>query len=199
MGNSKTTKKCACGDKCNCGSKCSCDNKTCAKCGNVFSICFLTGVLVAVLVALTFAISFTVIFNYELKHKYGLQFSGQFAKELKDFQDNAILDIEAGAVIDFYESGQTGFLYVSSDDCQYCESFGERLTSIASEAGILANVFHYNYPKSDASVYDDYVSEITLNGEEAPVLLYVRDGRIYDRLDETNGGTGIFNFIAKYK
>ena len=58
----------------------------------------------------------------------------------------------------------------------------------------------YNYPaNNEPSVFDDYAEQITLDGEQAPVLLYVRDGRIYDRLDETNGKLGLDLFISKYK
>ncbi len=189
---SKTVEKCPCGKDCKCA-KCGCKS-------SVFPSCFLACVLTAVLVALVFAISFTVIFDYSLKHKYGRQFMGQFTTELQNMEDDKMLSIGAGSVIDFYESGQTGFIYASSDDCVNCVSFEERLTEIAMNNNVLANVYHYNYPKNnEPSQYDDYVEEITLNGEEAPVLLYVRDGKIHDRLDETNGTAGIESFIAKYK
>lgn len=179
---------------------------TCAKCdgscgaSTAFPICFLVCVMTAVLVALIFAISFTVIFDYELKHKYGAKFDGQFALELSEMREGEMLELEAGALIDFYESNQTGFIYASSDDCTSCYNFKERLTTIAEEYDVLANVHHYNYPReNEPSIYDDYAEEITLNGEQAPVLLYIRDGKIYDRLDETNGEAGISAFLGKYK
>ena len=194
MANTKSSKKV---EKCECGKDCKCASCGCKS--DALPICFLACVLTAVLVALTFAISFTVIFDYSLKHKYGHQFMGQFETELQNAEDGEILSIGAGSVIDFYESGKTGFIYASSDDCANCFSFEERLTEVAENKNVLADVYHYNYPNSDPSQYDDYAEEITLNGEQAPVLLYVREGKIYDRLDETNGSAGIESFIEKYK
>jgi hypothetical protein len=195
MAKTKSSKKV---EKCECGKDCKCASCGCKS--DALPICFLACVLTAVLVALTFAISFTVIFDYSLKHKYGQQFMGQFATELQNMEEGEMLSIGAGSVIDFYESGQTGFIYASSDDCTGCVSFEERLTEVAGNKGVLANVYHYNYPKNnEPSQYDNYAEEITLNGEQAPVLLYVREGKIYDRLDETNGSASVETFIEKYK
>ena len=137
MANTKSSKKV---EKCECGKECKCANCGCRN--DALPICFLACVLTAVLVALTFAISFTVIFDYSLKHKYGRQFMGQFATELQNMEEGEMLSIGAGSVIDFYESGQTGFIYASSDGCTGCVSFEERLTEVAGNNGVLANVSH---------------------------------------------------------
>lgn len=189
---SNKTEKCACGKDC----KCAC----CAR-ESAFPICFLACVMTAVIVALSFAIGFTTIFSYDLKHKYGTRFSGQFAEDLRSAEDGEMLIVSAGSVIDFYESGQTGFIYASSDECGSCVGFEERLTNIASGLGVLSNVYHYNYPANDdPSEYDYYAMAITLDGDLiSPTLLYIRDGKIYDRLDDYYGEAGINSFLMKYK
>ena len=188
---SSKTEKCACGKDCKCA---------CCERESAFPICFLACVMTAVLVALAFAISFTTVFSYDLKHKYGTRFSGQFAEDLQNAEDGKMLEISAGSVVDFYESGQTGFIYASSDQCSECASFEERLVNIASGLGTLPNVYHYNYPAdNDPSEYDYYAMTITSDGETDPVLLYVRGGKIYDRLDDYYGEAGVSSFLAKYK
>ncbi len=212
----KTTHKnrqCACtkGEKCSC-KDCNCtknekhaDARTqqicaCAQRESVFPICFLTCVLTAVLVSMIFTVGFSAMFNYSLKHKYGSRFSGQFSASLDDARNGEMLEIGAGAVIDFYESGQTGFIYASTDDCTACASFEERLTSVADSLDTLSNVYHYNYPNdNDPNEYDYYAMAITLDGDTTPTLLYVRDGKIYDRLDDYLSEAGLSSFLAKYK
>lgn len=212
----KTTHKnrqCACtkGEKCSC-KECNCAKAekntdahvsqtcTCTKRESAFPICFLACVLTAVLVSMTFTVGFSAVFNYSLKHKYGSRFSGQFSASLNDARDGEMLEIGAGAVIDFYESGQTGFIYASTDDCTACASFEERLTSIASSIDTLSSVYHYNYPSdNDPDEYDNYAMAITLDGDTTPTLLYVRDGKIYDRLDDYLSEAGLSSFLAKYK
>ena len=194
MAKTKSPKKT---EKCNCGNDCAC---ACCARESAFPICFLACVMTAVLVALCFAIGFTILFNYDLKHKYGGTFKGQFVAEVENAVDGEMLSIGAGSVIDFYESGQTGFLYASTDKCSYCSGFEERLTNIANGLGVLSNVYHYNYPaENNPSYYDDYVESITLDGETTPVLLYIRNGKIYDRLDDYNGESGVNSFLSKYK
>ena len=182
-------------DDCNKKAHCS----KCTHCESLFPPCFLACVLTAAIISIAFALSFTIIFNYELRHKYGQKFSGQYEASIIDRSDDKIVNLESGALIDFFESGETGFVFVSSDECIRCYSFNEKLYAIASEKDIIKDIVHYNYPaNNDPSVYDDYAKKITLDEEQAPVLLYVRDGKIYDRLDEVNGTAGLDAFLEKY-
>ncbi len=195
MANDKTHQK---DKKDDCGKKCHCEK--CGHCESMFPPCFLACVLTAVIISIAFALSFSIIFNYELRHKYGTRFSGQYEATIADRDEGEIVVLESGALIDFFESGETGFVFVTSDECIRCYSFEEKLSEIATEKDILNDIVHYNYPaNNDPSVFDDYAEEITLNGEQAPVLLYVRDGKIYDRLDEINGTASLDAFLTKYK
>ena len=127
-------------------------------------------------------------------------FFGQFDEDFARTDENEMTEVKAGALIDFFESGHTGFVFATSDECTRCGIFSERLLGAAEEEDLLSSIVHYNYPaNNNPNKYDLYAETITLNGEEAPVLLYVRNGKIYDRLDDVNSESGIVTFLEKYK
>lgn len=180
--------------------KCNCQNCHCAEeaMQHAFPICLLACILTATLVALCFAVSIAVSARYHYESKYAVKFDGKFAEETKSVSGTNIRPISAGAVIDFYEKGETGFIYASSTDCPECMLFGMRLSEIAKEENVTDNVFHYHFP-SEPTNYDRYAQSITSANDDGPVLLYIRGGRVYDRLDEPNSELGIKSFLLKYK
>ncbi len=192
--------------------KCDCKNckcKDCACCGLVdarsfFPACFLACIVTAVLVTLFFAVGFTAIFSYGYGVHKGVNvanFKGIFSEEYNSAKEDEILKISTGATIDFFVSGHTGFIYASADDCgERCTDFETRLMAAATEKEVANQVFHYNYPAYNKPENPDKLAkEMVIASEDAPVLLYVRNGRIYDRLDETNGDLAVAAFLAKYK
>ena len=154
--------------------------------------------MTAVLVSFTCAVVLTAQVAYRNKNNYILQSSGQFLKEANSESSQAIAKLSAKGLIDFYGSGQTGFIYAAAADCLDCQSFVVRLYNAAKELRVINTVYQYTYP-IDPTDFDKYAHQMTIANENGPVLLYVRNGKIYDRLDEVNGDLGIKNFLTKYK
>jgi hypothetical protein len=180
--------------------KCNCKDCHCAEeaMQHAFPVCLLACILTATLVALCFAISIAVSARYQYESQYAVKFSGKFAEETNAASSSDIRTLTAGGVIDFYEQEETGFIYASSTECPECMLFEMHLSEIAKEVGVVDKVFHYHYP-ANADNYDRYAQSITIASDDGPVLLYIRDGRIYDRLDEPNSELAIRSFLLKYK
>ncbi len=180
--------------------KCSCKDCHCAEeaMRHVFPICVLACILSATLVALCFAVFIAISARHQYESQYAVKFSGRFAQEINAKSEDTIRSISAGGVIDFFGHEETGFIYASTHDCPECMLFNVRLYEAAEEVGVVNQVFHYDYPV-DPDEYDRYAHSLTIASEDGPVLLYVRNGRIYDRLDETNGDLSIVTFLKKYK
>lgn len=174
-----------------------CQNCECSHC-SIFPIVFLACMLTAALVALGFAVGITASVAYRDHNDFLLRSAGSFKKISKYIDSTNVVKLDAPATIDFFGSGQTGFIYTSAGDCKTCASFKANLSNAIEEQGVKGDVFQYVYPTNPTD-FDKYVHEMTIAIENEPVLLYVREGRIYDRLDETNGDLAVKTFLAKYK
>ena len=204
----KDTKKCSCGKDCNCGKDCACGKDCkcdkCRPCGAVsFSIvpvCILVSMLTAVLVTLVFAISFVQAFKLELKPS--ITYTGAFAEATKNatIDENDAVIIGAEAIVNFFETEQTGFILATTKDCNStCGELASRIRHINNlENPFVVYRFDYDESAPNKKAQADAFN-IVFNGSDAPVLLYVRNGRIYDRLDDTDGETGLRTFIEKYR
>ena len=179
-------------NKCHCSKDCQCCSK------NFFPICFLACVMTAVLVLFGCAVALTALAAYRNKNDLVKQSSGQFLKETVGESGQSITKLSAKGLIDFYGSNQTGFIYASTQDCLDCQSFAVRLFNSAKELRAVSTIYQYTYP-NEPSDFDKFAHQMTIANDDGPVLLYVRNGKIYDRLDEVNGDLGIKNFLTKYK
>ena len=171
------------------------------KCGQLCSIlpiCILVSILTAVLVTLIFSIAFVRSFKFEAKTNYDVTdaFKSAIAANKKD--DDGITMIASDAVVDFFTSGRTGFIYATKDDCSSCVAFGARLAKVAEKTEI-SDIYHYAHNVEDKGKIETSAYEVTIGDDEAPVLLYVKEGRIHDRLDDANSESDLSTFLAKYK
>lgn len=185
-------------DKKSSAAKCDCKDCNCGR--SIMPICFLVCTLTAILVALVFAISFTAIFNTELRHKYGTKYSGDFSTEYRNNMGSTVMPLTAGGVIDMFESGATGFLMVGEYNSDRSNSFYSAYTRMIETVGNSNEFFAYIYGQegADAEV-EKYAISITLDVESAPALLYVRNGKIHDRLDSVYDESILNTFIMKYR
>lgn len=176
--------------------------KNCDSYKSIVSICILVCMLTAVAVSLVFAIGF----NETMKssgNKTSSAYEGTFAKETAadaaTYDENSISILSAGAVADFFESSKTGFIYVSSDDCTDCSIFATRLAD-AIKGTEAAAVYHLNLSTGDnATEAENYAKALTGENSAYPILVYVNEGKVYDRLDDTNSEALVASFLAKYK
>ena len=185
-------------DKKSSAKKCTCEDCNCGR--SVLPICFLVCALTAVLVALVFAISFTAIFTTELRHKYGNKYSGDFLTEYRNNTGSTVMPLSAGATIDMFESGATGFLMIGEYNNERSNSFYAAYSKMIETVGNSNEFFVFNYGAENADEKaEQYAISITLDTESAPALLYVRNGKIHDRLDSIYDESILNTFIMKYR
>ena len=188
--------------KCKCGKDCTCDKcKACAMANfSIVPVCVLVSMLTAVLVTLVFAISFVQAFKLELKPS--ITYTGAFVEATKNatIDENDAVIIGAEAVVNFFETEQTGFIFATTKDCgSACSELATRIRRANSlENPFVIYRFDYDESAPNKKAQAD-ASNIVFNGSNAPVLLFVRNGRIYDRLDDVDGETGLRTFIEKYR
>lgn len=165
---------------------------------SILPICILVSILTAVLVTLIFSVAFVRSFKFETKTPYNVE--GAFKSAVNDDQkdDDDIVLINGEAVADFFASGNTGFIYATDDGCIGCEEFGELLAEQIEHYEV-ANIYHYQYNASSSSEIESSAHKMTVGQEEEPVLLYIQDGRIHDRLDNPKDKSNLSIFLAKYK
>ena len=195
-------KKCTCGKDCKCGKECNCDKcKTCAAHGyNIIPICILASMLTAVLVTLVFAIS--LVQSFKLEPKANANYAGKFSNETTNatIDENDGIILSGGALVNFFETEQTGFILATSPDCgDRCNEIAVRIRNLNSlKEPITYYRYHYDENASDSKAESD-AAKLVLYGSEAPVFLYVRNGVIFDRLDDVDSVGGLTNFINKYR
>ena len=186
-----STEKCGCKD-------CKCENCNCGR--SLMPICFLVCALTAVLVALIFSISFTAVFTTELRHKYGRTYAGTYVEEYSNSIGATIVPLSAGATIDMFESGATGFLMIGEKDDERSDDFYAKYSTLVGQLDKTNEFFVYTHnAKGEDAQAENYARAITLDTENAPALLYIRNGKIYDRLDSLYDDSVLNTFIMKYK
>ena len=165
---------------------------------SILPICILVSILTAVLVTLVFSIAF--VRSFKLEARAPLDVSGAFKDALvnKTKDANGITLVSGEAVVDFFTSGKTGFIFASDEECSSCIDFGARLINIAATNEI-SDIYHYEHVAEAAGNADVTARNVTIGKEDAPVLIYVREGVIYDRLDDSNSDADLSTFLAKYK
>ncbi len=190
---SSTKEKNANKTQCKCGENCPCCSKS-----SVFPVCFLACMMTAALVSLCFAIGISAHVSYHVQNDFSYRSRGQFAKEFEAKTDAPIISLSASGAIDFFGGDHTGFIYSAPVGCIKCGSFEENLSTIIKEQGAFGQVYKYVYP-SQPTDFDEFAYKGIVADSDGPVFLYVRNGYIYDRLDETNGDLAVSAFLAKYK
>lgn len=170
----------------------------CASFCSILPICILVSILTAVLITLIFSIAFVRSFKFETKTTYNVDgaFKNAIASGEKD--DDGITMLNGEAIVDFFSGARTGFIYGSNDQCTECATFGEMLAKNAESVEVV-DIYHYEYDSNNETKIESAARNTVIGDEVAPVLIYVKKGRIYDRLDDAKSESDISTFLAKYK
>ena len=184
--------------------KCDCKCEDC-KCGSAFVGSQLSFyVLIAILVAVTTLLVVSFSFNKsvrEILRADSYAYSGKFNEEKigTNKDKNGITVLSAGAVIDLVRTNEEAFLIVGAtgDDgnCITCDAFAQRVAQYTNKA---ANIYRYNY-EGDVVSKDDERAKDALGGiDENPAFYFIKDGAVYDRLDDVKELEDLKLFISKY-
>lgn len=164
-------------------------------------VCLFFSMLTAIIIALVLAITFASLADrYELID--ATKYRGSLAESIQDNHKDSsgIVMISGAAIVDWIHNTEaSGFVYVSSKDCgSFCTNYEKNLADyIKSEDCI--NVFHFDATSVNDKDYPTAVAtKLTLGSDNAPMLIYIKDGVIYDRVDNIESSS-MESFINKYK
>lgn len=182
----KTTKKCDCK---NCD--CKCAEK--AVFHSQASFYVLIGMLVMTMTVLVISLSLNKSVR-ELFRPASYVYSGRFDNESAgdNRDENSFAILSAGAVADMFNTNKTGFLIVSDENSMDSNAFARRVASFAGDA----KVYRYNVAVDKSN--DDECALGFIGEEETPSFIYVKDGIIFDRLDDVKDEADLESFIQKY-
>jgi len=194
----KPTKAVASNKKCDC----KCDD---CKCGTAFVGSQLSFyVLIAILVAVTTLLVVSFSFNKSVRELFradSYAYNGKFNEEKVGTKKdkNGITVLSAGAVIDLVRTNEEAFLIVGATGedgrCITCDAFAQRVAQYTNQA---ANIYRYNY-EGDVVTTDDERAKKALGGiDENPAFYFIKDGAVYDRLDDVKEIEDLKLFISKY-
>ena len=169
----------------------------CEGCGrSILPICMLVSMLTAILVTLFFSVTFTSsVVNMSVKGKYENLF-----RNLTDQKDeNGFTFINPGAIVDMtLVSNESGLIFITENSCTgTCEELAVRIAK-ANEAG--AKIYRYTYSEGANDEATKYTNELLINSDSdgLPALVYIRDGYLYDRLDDIRSEADLNTFLGKY-
>ncbi len=167
----------------------------------ILPVCCFFSMMTAIVIAIALALTFSsIVKNYDIisTSRYAGEFQSAIDDNKLDSQMLTVLD--SGAVVDWlYNTKANGFLFVSSANCgDYCRAYNEKLGVILKTDEAL-DIFHYDASSVNSKNQSDALAtKVTLDGSEAPTLLYIKNGYIFDRVDNLDDAS-TESFIEKYK
>ena len=171
------------------------DKKKCD--GGLIALWVFIGVLLASLVSLVLALC---VFNHQISfidYKAG---TSKSEKKQKASTTSAETTEEGWVVVSSTKllskmAQQEDFLlYVGKASCPACQEFNSLLKAASDEAN-QPEIFYYN---TENAKHKKSVLK-TLSVEEVPTLVFVKDGVVFDRADNTTDQNAVKIFLEKYK
>lgn len=165
---------------------------------SLLPICCLISMLTAVFVTLIFSTAFTSLLATDYKNDYKGAFSESINIKNADKDNFGFTKLNSAAIIDmvFLSKGK-GIVLVTGDNSNENDNLANKVMNVAQNA----TIYHYSVVKDGGDKADEFVRELLIGGDSdgAPALLYISNGQVYDRLDDTHSESVISTFIAKYK
>lgn len=163
---------------------------------DLLPVCCLISMLTAVFVTLIFSIAFTGVLTINRSSSYSGAFAASTASDVEP--DNfGFTTLDSAAVLDMvYLSKCEGLILVTGNNAAENDDLANKIMNEDTDA----TIYHYSIVDNGTKT-DEYVKALLVgnNVDGAPTLLYVRDGVVYDRLDDVHSEAVISTFIAKYK
>lgn len=198
----RTAPKAAAVEKISENKKCSCENCNCAH--NSFqrsqvSFYLFIAILVAVLTTLGIATGLNIAIKDWNDKNTAIAYKGRFDSDAKgEAKDsNNITLLSAGAVVDMIGNDKVGMLIVGEENCLSCESFARQVTSYVDDS--VSGIYRYNASWNGGKDIEKANSLLGIySNEQTPNLLFIKNGVVYDRLDDVHSYDNIGVFLEKY-
>ncbi len=189
----KTTTKAVEAKKCGCGDKCSCKDCSCNG-HSQLPVYLLIGMLVATLTVLVISVSFNRSVR-DIFRPATYIYNGKFEAAKKDEKkdDNGFIKLSAGATIDMV-TNKNGFLIIGEENDINSDAFARRVGNLVE--GDLG-IYRYDF-KVDEDTDDVRAKKLLGIGDNAPDFVYIKNGAVYDRIDDVKDEDLLKVFLSKY-
>ncbi len=173
---------------------------------DILSICVLVSCLTAVLVTLIFNFGMKILLAKDAdeyvnaKNEVASSYTESYKTEVADvkFDSYNFRSVSASAVLGLIESDASGFVYIEPADCNdACVDFREQLSYTQGQKADPIFAVYLSSNLSDTEKNLLKVFKLDVNG--LPTLAYIKDGVIYDRLDNINSMDNLRNFLQNYR
>ena len=154
-----------------------------------------------VIVSLVVIIALMVFSTSQIHHTPD-QSDDQNSNQTDDTDEEPVADynvlhpLNSQGVIDFINKRYTGFLYAGRPSCPHCRAFAPILTQVVKDNNLI--VYYYN---TDAANVDPELKSEALaiiDTRSVPQFMFIRDGEIIARLDDTTNEFALLEFIRQY-
>jgi hypothetical protein len=165
---------------------------------SILPICCLISMLTAVFVTLIFSTAFTSLLVTGDSSDYKGAFSESISIKNADKDNFGFTKLNSAAIIDMiYLSKSKGIVIVTGDDA----TENDNLANLVMNQSQGATIYHYSVVSDGGDKADEFVRELLVGGDsdDAPTLLYISNGQIYDRIDDTHSESVVSTYIGKYK
>ena len=164
--------------------------------GGIVALWVFIGVLAASLISLVLALC---VFNHQLSfvdYKPGVNKTEKKKASTSSSQttEEGWVVVGSTKLLSKMAQQESFLLYVGKNSCPACQDFNSLLKAASDEAG-QPEIFYYNTEKAK---HKKTVLK-TLSVEEVPSLVYVKNGVVFDRADNTTDQAAIKAFLEKYK
>ena len=180
--------------KCNCEEKCNCRDCNCSCSHSQLPVYLLIGMLVATLTVLVISVSFNRSVR-DIFRPATYIYNGKFEAAKKDEKkdDNGFIKLSAGATIDMV-TNKNGFLIIGEENDINSDAFARRVGNLVE--GDLG-IYRYDF-KVDEDTDDIRAKKLLGIGDDAPDFVYIKNGAVYDRIDDVKDEDLLKVFLSKY-
>ena len=173
---------------------------------DVLSICVLVSCLTAVFVTLCFNFGMKIMLAKDAddyansKNEVVSSYIESYKSEIADvkFDPYNFRSISSSAALGLIESDASGFIYIEPADCNdTCKSFRDQLsyTQAQKQDPVFAVYLNADLSETDKILLKIFKTDV--NG--LPTLAYVKEGSIYDRLDNIESMDNLRTFLQNYR
>ena len=173
--------------------------------GNIISICILVSCLSAVLVTLLFNFGFKIfVVNKAESQSSSLENMGEYADAYKEELQSSLLDarsfrtLSSKAVLGMIQSKASGFvLVVPASMNDESKAFIENVTNtqLQHQDPVFAVDLGVVLSAEDTALLVKLGQKV----DDMPTLVYIKEGVIFDRLDNENSVDNLMVFLEKYR
>lgn len=112
-----------------------------------------------------------------------------------DYSVMTVMDSQG--LLDFLADNDTGFVYLGRPTCPHCRVFAPILTKVVKADGLSVHYYDTDVANSDKDMKKKAMDAVEVYS--VPTFMYIEDGVIVERLENTESEAVLREFVQKYQ